>query len=417
MRKITADDLLGKGVVGLSDTPGLSKEEMQRRFDEIAKEVIIPAFNEVVEELSGNSGAGSIGVVPPETLPEADTMQKAVDQLAEQVKTQGENLDNAITEQGESLSKAITEQGQSLGQDIENLENDFGTALDEQDAALRQYVDDTLQAIGAADMLSTVYDPQGKKQDIFAFAEDAAETAAGDAKTAAESTADTLVTNHAAKPLHIVTLACKKSGTVFQLTGLSGKSGVFACMFSAPAAYSAGNTFTVDGVSYTLKLQNGETAESNLFASGVLVSCIIDTAGKTVNFKAGGGLSASKLALATATADKVIAPYTFYAGNKTLKTGTALPLEKHTIEYTTASYSANYTDTLTLEAVPQMVTVIIDGDFVGALVEEGETIITKHVKMATVVSSPGTMTWSGRTITIVSSSADIRNKPAVLTWM
>ena len=52
--KITTSDLTNKGVSGLPDTPGLSTSEMQRKFDEIGKEVIVPKFNELVDELNKN---------------------------------------------------------------------------------------------------------------------------------------------------------------------------------------------------------------------------------------------------------------------------------------------------------------------------------------------------------------------------
>lgn len=50
--KITNDALAGKGVMGLPDTPELSSEEMQAKFDEISKAVIIPAFNLLVDALT-----------------------------------------------------------------------------------------------------------------------------------------------------------------------------------------------------------------------------------------------------------------------------------------------------------------------------------------------------------------------------
>ena len=52
--KITDADLVGKGVTGLPDTPGLSTTEMQKKFDELSKDVIIPAFNKVVDALNDN---------------------------------------------------------------------------------------------------------------------------------------------------------------------------------------------------------------------------------------------------------------------------------------------------------------------------------------------------------------------------
>jgi hypothetical protein len=49
--KITEEDLLNKGVFGLPDTPGLTTQEMQKKFDELSKDVIIPKFNALIEEL------------------------------------------------------------------------------------------------------------------------------------------------------------------------------------------------------------------------------------------------------------------------------------------------------------------------------------------------------------------------------
>jgi hypothetical protein len=49
--KITEEDLLNKGVFGLPDTPGLTTQQMQEKFDELSKDVIIPKFNSLIDEL------------------------------------------------------------------------------------------------------------------------------------------------------------------------------------------------------------------------------------------------------------------------------------------------------------------------------------------------------------------------------
>lgn len=85
------------------------------------------------------------------------------------------------------------------------------------------------------------------------------------------------------------TLDYAKSGTVHGLTGLNGAAGVIACQFKATAGFAAGDSVTVDGAAYTIQLSNGKAAKKDLFVSGSIVSCILDTVGKTVNFKAGGG--------------------------------------------------------------------------------------------------------------------------------
>ena len=46
--KIETADLVGKGVVGLPDTPNLSTTAMQEKLDELALQVIVPIINFLV---------------------------------------------------------------------------------------------------------------------------------------------------------------------------------------------------------------------------------------------------------------------------------------------------------------------------------------------------------------------------------
>ena len=111
-----------------------------------------------------------------------------------------------------------------------------------------------------------------------------------------------------------------------RLTGLNGATGILSCQFKAVNPYTTNSpNFSIDGVTYTPKLQNGETPDSDLFAANAIVSCVVDTSSRTINFKPGGGLSNSRLALANATAADVAEGKTFYAGDKVLKTGTLMP--------------------------------------------------------------------------------------------
>lgn len=116
------------------------------------------------------------------------------------------------------------------------------------------------------------------------------------------------------------TLTHSKSGTNHAFTGLSG-SGLVSANFLATASYDAGDTATIDGEAYTIQLTGADEPDTDLFVSGRAVSVVVDTESKTVNFKSGGGLSNGKLALATATEGTVLNGYTYYAGDKALKTG------------------------------------------------------------------------------------------------
>ena len=123
----------------------------------------------------------------------------------------------------------------------------------------------------------------------------------------------------------VVTLTHAKSGTTHAFTGLGAREGLVPCQFKSTAGYTEGDTATIDGTSYTIVLTGADQPETDLFVSGKSILVDVDTESKTINFKAGGGLTKAKLALATATEATVFNGKTFYGGNsKELRTGTAL---------------------------------------------------------------------------------------------
>ena len=119
----------------------------------------------------------------------------------------------------------------------------------------------------------------------------------------------------------VVTLTHTKSDTVHAFTGLGERTGLVPCQFKSTAGYTEGDTATIDGTAYTITLTSADAPETDLFVSGKSILVDVDTESKTINFKAGGGLTKAKLALATATENEVFIGKTFYSGNKILKTG------------------------------------------------------------------------------------------------
>lgn len=112
----------------------------------------------------------------------------------------------------------------------------------------------------------------------------------------------------------------QKSGTIHKLTG-SGPNG----RVKLTANVAAGDTVQLNGK--TVPAYVGAEAFADAFAGEALrgrwLSFVWD--GTQVNFKGGGGLSATKLALADATPATVLEGKTFYAGSdKALKTGDIL---------------------------------------------------------------------------------------------
>ena len=68
-KRIEDSDLKGKGNVGRPDTPGVDTAEMQRILDEIPREIIVPAFNALVDALNKGDGANGITVTVPDGVP------------------------------------------------------------------------------------------------------------------------------------------------------------------------------------------------------------------------------------------------------------------------------------------------------------------------------------------------------------
>ena len=249
--KITDGDLQNKGVIGLPDTPGLSTSEMQAKFEQTAREVIVPKFNQLVDDLSNPSASSQIGANGKNR-----TVQGHIDNL--------ENPHNVTAAQVGAYTKSQT------------------------DAAISERI----SQIGSADMTQAMYDPTGKHQDIFAYADS----------------------------LGVNTYTHTKTGNVHHFNG-SGTSG----RVKMTADVEAGDTVMLGGNEVPAYVGT-ETFADALAGEPVTGRWLTFTQdGTQINFNGGGGLSLTKLALATADTGDVISGKKFYSGDKSLKTGSILP--------------------------------------------------------------------------------------------
>ena len=249
--KITDGDLQNKGVIGLPDTPGLSTSEMQAKFEQTAREVIVPKFNQLVDDLSKPSAASQIGANGKNR-----TVQGHIDNL--------ENPHNVTAAQVGAYTKSQT------------------------DAA----ISDRIYQIGSADMTQATYDPTGRQRDIFAYADS----------------------------LGVSTYTHTKMDNVHHFSG-SGTSG----RVKMTADVEAGDTVMLGGEEVPAYV-GAETFADALAGESVTGRWLTFTQdGTQINFNGGGGLSNTKLALATADTGDVIAGKKFYSGDKSLKTGSILP--------------------------------------------------------------------------------------------
>lgn len=228
--RITEDDLQGKGNLGRPDTPGVDTTEMQRILDELPREVIVPAFNRLAEQLEAADAAASLGARPPEGLPEdtpatAQGVLEAMQAGAAEHAARTDNPHAVTAAQTGAYTKAETEE--AIG---------------------RRVVE-----IGAGDMAQAVYDPARLGVDVT-----------------------------------VQTYTHTRSGTVHNFAG-SGANG--RALMTADV--QAGDTFAVNGEPVTAYMGTESAADAMAGSqwNGRWVSFVFD--GETLNFKGGGGLPAA----------------------------------------------------------------------------------------------------------------------------
>ena len=112
LEKIKPEELVGKGVIGLPDTPKLTAEEMQKKFEETAREVIVPKYNALVEALLSAEAAGLLGAADPENG-EKSTVQAVLAALLEKIESKKDELETAVRTVPQELTLEQQEQART----------------------------------------------------------------------------------------------------------------------------------------------------------------------------------------------------------------------------------------------------------------------------------------------------------------
>lgn len=157
--KITDTSLANKGVTGLPDVPGLSTAEMQAKFDELSRDVIIPKLNEIVDGLNGDEVGLSSKIENPETK-EKDVIQNVVNAIYQIVK---ENSDKRHGhENKETLDKVTSELYDSITALVSMFNGisaiDKTVTADDTKIPTSGAIVNYVTELGAGDMQKAVYD-------------------------------------------------------------------------------------------------------------------------------------------------------------------------------------------------------------------------------------------------------------------
>lgn len=157
--KITENSLVNKGVTGLPDVPGLTTTEMQTKFDELSRDVIIPKLNEIVDGLNGDEVGLSSQIENPETK-EKDVIQNVVNAIYQVVK---ENSDKRHDhENKETLDKVTSELYESITELVSMFNGisavDKTVTADDSKIPTSGAIVNYVTELGAGDMQKAIYD-------------------------------------------------------------------------------------------------------------------------------------------------------------------------------------------------------------------------------------------------------------------
>lgn len=160
--RIKEEDHIGKGVTGLPDIPGLEPEDMQKKFDELGRDVAIPAINRLADELEMETAAGNLGIEDDfEDFPNEGKKLKSL------LKAMANSLKNTKADSHKHENKTvldmITETMLSALSSVSNILTGILSTtktISEDDTALPTAgaVSRYVQKMGGGDMLTSVYD-------------------------------------------------------------------------------------------------------------------------------------------------------------------------------------------------------------------------------------------------------------------
>ncbi|MEG3007076.1 MAG: hypothetical protein RR806_06365 [Oscillospiraceae bacterium] len=189
-KKIENNQTQGKWISDLADTPSIGAVALKESFDKINKEVTIPTFNNLVDELQ-LKGARDIGIEPILGIG-STKVQGALSELKtladnRYTKTQVDDIAKLKADKSETYTKTQVDDITKIKADKAEVytkiqsDNMVLSSLNES----KTYTDQKVVAIGASDMQTAVYDKGRRNIDIFDYADSLANAKAD--KTALEN--------------------------------------------------------------------------------------------------------------------------------------------------------------------------------------------------------------------------------------
>lgn len=158
--KIQESEMTGKLISELGDVPELTASELKDRFDALAKDVIIPKFNKLVESIGETSAATGIGMEPPDGITSDQNVAAIILALSAVVK---ENSDNNHSHSNKATLDSITKTAKESYDKIVTLLSSVNSisdiVFDRSDVLITgKAVANYVSKLGGGDMVKATYD-------------------------------------------------------------------------------------------------------------------------------------------------------------------------------------------------------------------------------------------------------------------
>lgn len=188
-KNITESDYGDKGVRLLPSRVTGDAATIQRVFDELSLDVLIPAVNVIVNTLNSlkldfRVTSNDIKAIRVNSDNVIEVSLNGVTYIAvSDPKGSTEELKTYITDYINQINETLIETKADKNNVLEKDNTEAYTPTLEYHPATKKYVDDAVFNTGAADMTKAVYDPTGRNTDIFAYVD----TKIGDINTALDN--------------------------------------------------------------------------------------------------------------------------------------------------------------------------------------------------------------------------------------
>lgn len=180
---ISEEDYKNKGVRLLPSRVSGEAATIQRVFDELSLDVLIPAVNGIVTTLNGLGIDGRVSSTDIKGIRlNSDnvieiTLNGSNWIAVSDPKGSVDNLNSNLTSYIDNVETRLEDKKANKTDVLSKNNEDIFEPVGQYNPATKKYVDDAVFNSGAADMTKAVYDTTGKNTDIFVYADEASKIA------------------------------------------------------------------------------------------------------------------------------------------------------------------------------------------------------------------------------------------------